>query len=167
MSAGFGQPKDGRFNSIWIKGKEIIDGNGDLKVKNIKTKNLNITGTLSGDGWKNVDLPDSDDAMWAPANNTHYFHSNFTSMRTLTLSQASMNALYPNAEEKTMIHFDFPPSRATSDMIQLNVTDLHVFQDESDNSPPSSYSYIYYMHAGYVLKENGDWILVMPVLSWD
>lgn len=167
---GFGNPTDGRFNSIWIRGTQLVDENRKMRAKKLIVKELTVTGSSNvGDIWSNVDLPDSDNASWAPLNNTHYFHTNMTDVpnrKVLTISQASINAVHPDAPDKTMIHFDFPPTIVGAPF-DLSFTDVHVFQDESDSTPPTSYSYVLNMHGGYLLKENGVWIVVMPDFSWD
>lgn len=167
---GFGKPTDARFNTIWIKGTQLVDQDRKMKVKRLTVKDLNVTGTSNiGDVWTNEELPDSDNASWVPVNNTHYFHTNLTnvpSRKVLTINQASINAAYPDAPDKTMIRFDFPPTLTGSEF-DLSFPDVTLFEDESIRSPPNTIDYVYYMHGGYLLKENGVWMAVMPNLNWD
>jgi len=161
---------DGFFNSIWIKGRQILDKDRNMKLKTLTVKNLNVTGTSNGSNiWVNQELPDADNESWAPLNNTHYFHTNLTDVpnrKVLTVTQASINAAHPDVPDKTMIFFDFPPT-LSGESFDLLLTDVYVFEDETDSSPPRTYEYIYYMYGGYLLKENGVWLLVMPVFSYD
>ena len=47
-TCGFGKIKDGRFNSICIKGKDIIDCDRNLKhIKEAKIQNLSVRQNLS------------------------------------------------------------------------------------------------------------------------
>ena len=65
-----------------------------------------------------------------------------------------------------MIKFDFIAT-LNENTINLHSTDVYVFQDENGATPPVSYDYIYNMHNGYLVKENGIWILCMPDLNYD
>lgn len=160
----------------------------DLNVKTLRVQNklvINKKGNLAGispDGWFNVELPNQDNPNWVPAQNTHYSIRSFTTERTLTLTQANINAAYPNAPDKTMIKFDFHPTVTFDEpdpndpnvilpyrikQFNMVIQDLFVVQDESSSEPPRTYDYIQYINSSYLLKQGGRWIIVMPNLMWD
>jgi len=165
---------------LWINDKQIINEGG-----NITANNLTITGSLIGasvDGWSNVELPDEDNANWVPANNTRYFIRQFTTNRTLTMNQQSLNTAYPNAPDKTIIRFDFPPCLAINEpdpndpntilpyrkkYFDFVFDDVFVIEDETSSSSSSSYSYVEYTNGAYLMKTNSTWIVVIPVFSYD
>jgi hypothetical protein len=125
-------------------------------------KDLVVSGSITGisaEGWTNVDLPDEDNLNWAPVSNAHYFINDLTEERTLTLSQASINALYPDAPDKTIVRFDFLPA-VDIDVVDplepgfvqpfrpkrwnLHILDVFLFQDETSNEPESDFEGIDY-----------------------
>ena len=89
--------QDGTFKNLQVGSKAVIDENGN------GTFNTLVVKGGSNSIWTTAFLPDNDQLTWAPARNTWYFQSNLTTNRTLTLSQASLNAAYPSATNGAMV----------------------------------------------------------------
>lgn len=162
--------RDGIFNNLQVGDKVVIDGECNAVLNNACVKgDLKVKGNIIGlpPAWQSVSLPDSDQMAWAPENRTRYFQTDLTTTRTLTLSQASLNAAYPNATNQTLIEFDFPLFQPTN--LDLHTEDVNGVYLNNYLSSPYTFNDIEHMKGGYVAKtgSEGEWLLCLPDIRYD
>lgn len=153
--------RDGIFANIQIGSKPVIDKNGNGTFNTLKIQGRGEVATE----WKASTLPDIDQTAWAPVHKTRYFQTALTATRHLTISQASMNAAYPDAAEQTLIEFEFPLS--DKEDVTLHVEDLEGVYLNNNMNPARTFDNIQHMKDGYVVKESGDWLICLPDIRYD
>lgn len=163
--------RDGIFNNLQFGNNVIINNDRDACLNSIKVNKLKVRSSMTLGGipvsteWVNVALPDIDQTSWTPSDKTHYFQTNLTETRTLTISQASLNSTYPDAADGTIISFDFVFSNSAN--VTLVDTDLEYVYLNNMGSGPRTWDDIVHMKGGYVVKQAGVWAIVLPDIYYD